>query len=196
MPFSRALAKNYIALDDFVEITKKYAKGIIPANLFLEDDDDDELAGKSPEDLPLRLKVSFHFQYRVEVSFSKMPSPQNQVLVLGRPRGPAGVPAHPGPSGLGGVTREVWTGWRGGGSVWCEGRAHPGHRRRPASSSRWQGTVSSMCGEPGVAGRALVRTRSFSGPCGEACSADTLHGRAALPGSPPVPLTGLNHQGP
>lgn len=142
MPFSRALAKNYIALDDFVEITKKYAKGIIPANLFLEDDDDDELAGKSPEDLPLRLKVSFHFQYRVELSFSKMPSPQNQVLVLGRPGGPAGVPAHPGPSGLGGVTREVWTGWRGGGSVWCEGRAHPGHRCRPASSSRWQGTVS------------------------------------------------------
>lgn len=51
-------AKSYIALDDFVEITKKYAKGVIPANLFLQDDDDDELAGKSPEDLPLRLKVS------------------------------------------------------------------------------------------------------------------------------------------
>lgn len=41
-----------------MEITKKYAKGIIPANLFLQDDDDDELVGKSPEDLPLRLKVS------------------------------------------------------------------------------------------------------------------------------------------
>ncbi|KAM5158559.1 wolframin [Callospermophilus lateralis] len=50
-------SKNYIALDDFVEITKKYAKGIIPSNLFLQDDDDDELAGKSPEDLPLRQKV-------------------------------------------------------------------------------------------------------------------------------------------
>uniref|UniRef100_F7HL14 Wolframin n=1 Tax=Callithrix jacchus TaxID=9483 RepID=F7HL14_CALJA len=51
-------AKNYIALDDFVEITKKYAKGVIPSSLFLQDDeDDDELAGKSPEDLPLRLKV-------------------------------------------------------------------------------------------------------------------------------------------
>nr|XP_004669902.1 wolframin isoform X2 [Jaculus jaculus]XP_044989836.1 wolframin isoform X2 [Jaculus jaculus] len=51
-------SKNYIALDDFVEITKKYAKGIIPTNLFLQDDEDeDELAGKSPEDLPLRQKV-------------------------------------------------------------------------------------------------------------------------------------------
>ncbi|XP_004681589.1 PREDICTED: wolframin [Condylura cristata] len=50
-------SKSYIALDDFVELTKKYAKGIIPANLFLQDDDDDELSGKSPEDLPLRLKV-------------------------------------------------------------------------------------------------------------------------------------------
>ncbi|XP_008852019.1 wolframin [Nannospalax galili] len=52
-------SKNYIALDDFVEITKKYAKGIIPSNLFLQDDDEDEdeLAGKSPEDLPLRHKV-------------------------------------------------------------------------------------------------------------------------------------------
>nr|KAF6432750.1 wolframin ER transmembrane glycoprotein [Rousettus aegyptiacus] len=51
-------SKNYIAQDDFVEIAKKYAKGIIPANVVLEDDDDDdELAGKGPEDLPLRLKV-------------------------------------------------------------------------------------------------------------------------------------------
>uniref|UniRef100_A0A8C0MJD4 Wolframin ER transmembrane glycoprotein n=1 Tax=Canis lupus familiaris TaxID=9615 RepID=A0A8C0MJD4_CANLF len=50
-------SKSHIAPDDFVEITKKYAKGIIPANLFLQDDDDDELAGKGPEDLPLRLKM-------------------------------------------------------------------------------------------------------------------------------------------
>ncbi|XP_028918991.1 wolframin [Ornithorhynchus anatinus] len=50
-------AKSYFALDDFVEITKKYAKGIIPSQLFVQDDDDDELAGKTPEDLPLRLKV-------------------------------------------------------------------------------------------------------------------------------------------
>ncbi|XP_037385891.1 wolframin [Talpa occidentalis] len=51
-------SKSYIALDDFVELTKKYAKGIVPTNLFLQDDEDDELAGKSPEDLPLRLKVA------------------------------------------------------------------------------------------------------------------------------------------
>ncbi|XP_004847373.1 wolframin [Heterocephalus glaber] len=51
-------SKNYIALDDFVEITKKYAKGVIPANLFLQDDDDeDEVAGKNPEDLPLHRRV-------------------------------------------------------------------------------------------------------------------------------------------
>ncbi|XP_007954501.1 wolframin [Orycteropus afer afer] len=53
-------SKNYIAPDDFVEITKKYAKGIIPSGLCLPDgdgDDDDELAGRSPEDLPLHLKV-------------------------------------------------------------------------------------------------------------------------------------------
>ncbi|XP_006893690.1 PREDICTED: wolframin [Elephantulus edwardii] len=53
-------SKSYIALDDFVEITKKYAKGIIPSGLNLQSEDgdeDDELAGRSPEDLPLRLKV-------------------------------------------------------------------------------------------------------------------------------------------
>ncbi|XP_070255724.1 wolframin isoform X2 [Myotis yumanensis] len=50
-------SKNYIALDDFVEITKKYAQGILPTDLFLQDDEDDELAGKSPDALPLRLKV-------------------------------------------------------------------------------------------------------------------------------------------
>lgn len=44
-------------MDDFVEITKKYAKGIIPSNLIMHEEEDDELAGKSPEELPLRLKV-------------------------------------------------------------------------------------------------------------------------------------------
>ncbi|CAJ0964543.1 unnamed protein product [Ranitomeya imitator] len=51
-------SKSYIALDDFVEITKKYAKGIVPSNLFLDDNEDDEFAGKSPEELPLRQKVA------------------------------------------------------------------------------------------------------------------------------------------
>lgn len=51
------LAKKFIALDDFVEITKKYAKGIIPSNLIMQEEEDDELAGKTPEELPLRLKV-------------------------------------------------------------------------------------------------------------------------------------------
>lgn len=50
-------SKSHIALDDFVEITKKYAKGIVPTNLFLHDDEDDEFAGKSPEELPLQQKV-------------------------------------------------------------------------------------------------------------------------------------------
>lgn len=51
-------AKSHIALDDFVEITKKYAKGIVPSSLFLHDDEDDEFAGKSPEELPLQQKAS------------------------------------------------------------------------------------------------------------------------------------------
>jgi len=51
-------AKKFIALDDFVEITKKYAKGIIPSNLIMQEEEDDELAGKTPEELPMRLKVS------------------------------------------------------------------------------------------------------------------------------------------
>ncbi|KAJ7410612.1 wolframin isoform B [Willisornis vidua] len=50
-------SKKFIALDDFVEITKKYAKGIIPSNLITQEEEDDELAGKTPEELPLRLKV-------------------------------------------------------------------------------------------------------------------------------------------
>ncbi|XP_048366068.1 wolframin isoform X2 [Sphaerodactylus townsendi] len=50
-------SKSYIALDDFVELTKKYAKGIIPTKLLEQDEDDDELAGKSPEELPLQLRI-------------------------------------------------------------------------------------------------------------------------------------------
>ncbi|XP_063779667.1 wolframin isoform X2 [Pseudophryne corroboree] len=50
-------AKSFIAVDDFVEIAKKYAKGIVPSNLFLLDDEDDEFAGKGPEELPLQQKI-------------------------------------------------------------------------------------------------------------------------------------------
>ncbi|XP_075400784.1 wolframin [Tenrec ecaudatus] len=53
-------SKRFLTLDDFVEITKKYAKGIIPRDVCLQaedEDEDDELAGKSPEDLPLRLRL-------------------------------------------------------------------------------------------------------------------------------------------
>lgn len=53
-------SKSHLALDDFVELTKKYAKGIVPPNLSLpdgDDDEDDELAGRGPEELPLRQKV-------------------------------------------------------------------------------------------------------------------------------------------
>ncbi|OCT96705.1 wolframin isoform X2 [Xenopus laevis] len=50
-------SKSFIALDDFVEITKRYAKGIVPSNLIIHDDEDDEFAGKSPEELPLQQKI-------------------------------------------------------------------------------------------------------------------------------------------
>ncbi|XP_039607387.1 wolframin-like [Polypterus senegalus] len=55
-------SSKFVALDDFVEITKKYAKGIIPTSLLMNDDDDDDddddnLQGKSPEDLPLNQKI-------------------------------------------------------------------------------------------------------------------------------------------
>ncbi|XP_053560131.1 wolframin [Bombina bombina] len=50
-------SRTYFALDDFVEITKKYAKGVVPSNLFVHDDEDDEFAGKSPDELPLRQKI-------------------------------------------------------------------------------------------------------------------------------------------
>ncbi|XP_075425788.1 wolframin isoform X2 [Ascaphus truei] len=50
-------SRSYIALDDFVEITKTYANGVIPSNLFVHDDEDDEFAGKSPEELPFQQKI-------------------------------------------------------------------------------------------------------------------------------------------
>lgn len=55
-------ANEYVGLDDFVEVTKKYAQGIIPP-LVIEgvstddDDDDDEALEKNPDNLPLNRKV-------------------------------------------------------------------------------------------------------------------------------------------
>ncbi|KPP62366.1 wolframin-like [Scleropages formosus] len=54
-------AGKYMALDDFVEITKKYAQGIPPCSMMegvsTDEDDDDETVGKNPNDLPLHRKV-------------------------------------------------------------------------------------------------------------------------------------------
>ncbi|XP_036407313.1 wolframin-like [Megalops cyprinoides] len=54
-------SSKYVGLDDFVEITKKYAQGIAPASALDadggDDDDDDDMAGKNPDDLPLHQKI-------------------------------------------------------------------------------------------------------------------------------------------
>ncbi|KAK0145794.1 Wolframin [Merluccius polli] len=52
-------AARHVGLDDFVEMTKKYAQGIAPSAVMAGaggDDDDDE-AVKNPDDLPLHQKV-------------------------------------------------------------------------------------------------------------------------------------------
>lgn len=53
-----------MGLDDFVDITKKYAQGIPPSPTMAgaggDDDDDDEVV-KNPDDLPLHQKVSTFF---------------------------------------------------------------------------------------------------------------------------------------
>ncbi|CAL8330504.1 unnamed protein product [Gadus morhua 'NCC'] len=50
-----------VGLDDFVEMTKKYAQGIAPSAVLAgaggDDDDDDDEAVKNPDDLPLHQKV-------------------------------------------------------------------------------------------------------------------------------------------
>ena len=50
-----------MGLDDFVEMTKKYAQGIAPSAVLAgaggDDDDDDDEAVKNPDDLPLHQKV-------------------------------------------------------------------------------------------------------------------------------------------
>uniref|UniRef100_A0A667Y8G6 Wolframin ER transmembrane glycoprotein n=1 Tax=Myripristis murdjan TaxID=586833 RepID=A0A667Y8G6_9TELE len=52
---------SHVAMDDFVEMTKKYAQGIAPSPAMAgeggDDDDDDDVVVKNPDDLPLHQKV-------------------------------------------------------------------------------------------------------------------------------------------
>lgn len=53
---------SHVGLDDFVEITKKYAQGIAPSPIMAaaggdDDDDDDEVVVKNPDELPLHQKL-------------------------------------------------------------------------------------------------------------------------------------------
>uniref|UniRef100_A0A667Y001 Wolframin ER transmembrane glycoprotein n=1 Tax=Myripristis murdjan TaxID=586833 RepID=A0A667Y001_9TELE len=54
-------ASSHVAMDDFVEMTKKYAQGIAPSPAMAgeggDDDDDDDVVVKNPDDLPLHQKV-------------------------------------------------------------------------------------------------------------------------------------------
>lgn len=51
-------ASSHVGLDDFVEMTKKYAQGIAPSPVMAAaGDDDDEIVVKNPDELPLHQKV-------------------------------------------------------------------------------------------------------------------------------------------
>lgn len=55
-------AGSHVGLDDFVEMTKKYAQGIAPPPVMAtagddDDEDDDEVVVKNPDELPLQQKV-------------------------------------------------------------------------------------------------------------------------------------------
>uniref|UniRef100_UPI003AAFD6FB wolframin n=1 Tax=Centroberyx gerrardi TaxID=166262 RepID=UPI003AAFD6FB len=53
-------ASSHVGLDDFVEMTKKYAQGIAPSPVMAGeggDDDDDDAIVKNPDDLPLHQKL-------------------------------------------------------------------------------------------------------------------------------------------
>ncbi|XP_023184867.1 wolframin isoform X2 [Xiphophorus maculatus] len=55
-------ASSHVDLDDFVEMTKKYAQGIAPSPFMAsaadDDDDDDDVVVKNPDELPLHQKNS------------------------------------------------------------------------------------------------------------------------------------------
>ncbi|XP_070693310.1 wolframin isoform X2 [Pempheris klunzingeri] len=52
-------ATSHVGLDDFVEMTKKYAQGIAPSPVMAAagDDDDDDVVVKNPDELPLHQKL-------------------------------------------------------------------------------------------------------------------------------------------
>nr|XP_046261389.1 wolframin [Scatophagus argus]XP_046261390.1 wolframin [Scatophagus argus] len=56
-------ASSHVGLDDFVEMTKKYAQGIAPSPVMAaaggddDDDDDDDVVVKNPDELPLHQKI-------------------------------------------------------------------------------------------------------------------------------------------
>lgn len=56
-------AGSHLSLDDFVEMTKKYAQGVAPSPVMAaaggddDDDDDEEIVVKNPDELPLQQKV-------------------------------------------------------------------------------------------------------------------------------------------
>ncbi|XP_033949007.1 wolframin isoform X1 [Pseudochaenichthys georgianus] len=56
-------ARCQVGLDDFVEMTKKYAQGVAPPPVMAtvggddDDDDDDDVVVKNPDELPLHLKL-------------------------------------------------------------------------------------------------------------------------------------------
>lgn len=56
------VASSNVGLDDFVEMTKKYAQGVAPSPFMAaaggdDDDDDDDVVVKNPDELPLHQKV-------------------------------------------------------------------------------------------------------------------------------------------
>lgn len=56
------VASSHVGLDDFVEMTKKYARGVAPSPVMAaagddDDGDDDDVVVKNPDDLPLQQKV-------------------------------------------------------------------------------------------------------------------------------------------
>lgn len=52
---------SHVGIDEFVEMTKKYAQGIPPSPVMAavadDDDDDDDVVVKNPDELPLHQKV-------------------------------------------------------------------------------------------------------------------------------------------